>query len=583
MIKRVCNSFKKYGIINLPYVFLRWKIREIRSNKIAKNIFKLNANNFAPHTETKFKDLYIRDEDDVNRIKSGERKILFYKVNSENLNYDIKVQWEINRFHHMPIIALHHNCFNKQLMDKAFSKKELDIVFIDSNAMEVSISAINIITSYSLLNEKGKQGHKENVSLFLKESLIYILKNLEQGIQYSANHYFFNIIGILWICESVKQNGNSCLKDLASTYYIKLENLLNQFILNDGSLYEGSTFYHKYVTESLLLFIYEFDSQINIPKVKEICSRMVDFSNYASYNGKLIGIGDNDSGRILPLPTLFNYETVDLSLLNNLAILTNIYKADFQNKKLFVNKDFGLYDLNNNSWNVFIRLETGKRHYRKFIVGHCHNDQMHLTAYYKSYPFLIDTGVYSYINLENSRLNSLSTKAHNTLQVDDIEQNKIYDFARYVPMVAKYIPRNSIGKLLEHKRLSFSGKYTIKLNSNKIVHKRSVTLNDNILLIKDEVSLDSILANEIKIRFHLHPDVKVIRFDSNYIIVKCGLKLLKIKSNFESAELNILKSFYSPEYGLKIDNLCVEFAIKLDNQETIDNLIINTQLEEVYE
>ena len=576
MIRRVLNTFLKYGVFKLPYVFVRWQLRKFIGKRRATRLSKLDVSKFVSCNETKFPDLYVSSDLDITRIVRGERKILSYGNDPEFKDRDIKSRWELNRFHHAPVVALNYKTFDsKKLLDDLFKTEKLNIAHFETNAMEVSISTINMITAYSLLDEAERNEYRLNISAFIQKSIVYIFNNLERGILYSANHYFFNIIGILWICESVE--GDKLISNIKDEYYAKLEKLLDQFILKDGSLYEGSTYYHKYVTESLLLFIHEFDGKIKNNKLKSICSKMVGFANYASYNKHIIGIGDNDSGRILGLPTLYDYQSTNLTILNKLSSLLGVSVLSEKIDKDLIGDDFGLYHISNNNWHVAIRLEVGKRGYRRFIGGHCHNDQLHFTAFFKDMPLFVDSGVFSYIKYDNCRLKALKTSAHNTLLINDIEQNEIFkDF--------KYLPRNSVGKLLIKDESSFSGQYIVVNQNQNFFHKRTFELRDNLIFIDDVVlNPHQTEINNLKFSFHLHPNVKIIEHKDDFVIIFSGNKYFKISYINLDGRVNIIESFYSPEYGLRIKNFKVQYETSFVTNKKVKHRTVVTLLGDDHE
>lgn len=552
MVARIYKSFSKYGL-KLPIIFIRWKGRGLIYRFKANKLLRLNVNIFYPYVNTKFSSLYIKEENDINRILNGERKILFYD-NDDYKKYDIKSRWELNRYHHAPVAALYYKSFNDDILDEIFNLDNLEEIFIETNAMEVSISSINIITAFSLLAKERKEKYSDSVSAFLKKSIVYIFNNIEKGVLYSANHYFFNILGILWICESVNNENNFLLK-IKNEYYKELENLLDQFILKDGSLYEGSTYYHKYVTESLLLFLHEFDSKVTNQQIRETCQRMVRFAKYASYNDKLIGIGDSDSGRILPLPSYYNYRSIDLSLINKLSSLLKFNTNDALEVLEYKDNDFGLYILKDSLWHAAIRLETGNREYRKHIGGHCHNDQLHVSLFHQNQPLLVDTGVYSYISKDSLRVNALKTSSHNTVQISSYEQNSIHNSFMYSE-------RTSIANLYDYNNFSFKGSHSGYRNLN-INHIREVLLKDDKIIIMDLIK-SSIIQEKLKytVFYHLHPDCIINKINNDVIEFSCNSSFFIMQFS-EVNDIKISKSYYSPEYGCVYNNNVLKFMLNL--------------------
>ena len=70
MVERIFKSFSKYGL-KLPIIFTRWKGRGLINRFKANKLSRLNVNIFSPYVNTKFASLYIKDENDIDRILNG--------------------------------------------------------------------------------------------------------------------------------------------------------------------------------------------------------------------------------------------------------------------------------------------------------------------------------------------------------------------------------------------------------------------------------------------------------------------------------------------------------------------------------
>lgn len=554
LIKRTIRFFIRYGGVWAPLNLIQWKIFKFKNNFLTKkNILKIDINSFEPVVQTKFSNLYVGERDDFLKISEGKRKILFYNYEDENRHFDIKTKWELKRYHHAPVLALYYEHNSSNQIELLFDKKKLSQILNNTNAMEVAISAINLITTYSLYI--GKMNKKkgiidENVKEHLKLCLAYIVSHYEKGIYFSGNHYFFNLLGVLWICESI--SGNKYTERLKKKTYKQLIALLKQIISGDGSLYEGSTYYHKYVTESLLLFLFEFDKKLVKSELHNYAQVMVDFSNRISINNKIVGIGDNDSGRILPLPSYFNYSSTDISLIQKLTKLLDLKNLIKTNYPQRIENDFGLYFLKNNNWIVAIRLEKGKREQRGVINSHCHNDQLHFTAFYNNKPLFVDSGVYSYISRNEYRISALKTSAHNTLQVNYLEQNQIFNDFRYPN-------RNAIGQILRYDEKHFSGEHTGFIQKG-ITHEREVFVENDILKITDHVKANKLGdKSEISIYYHVHPQYQVILSGENSAIIQDDKDSLLVSTTGIDS-VSISNSYFSEEYGMKENNLELNFT-----------------------
>lgn len=248
--------------------------------------------------------LFEYERDDSQRIRNGERKILFYC--DENGGLDVKGIWERERLHELLPYVVYADKKDSYDFIVASVRQTEENIFHNTNAMEVAITAVNVIEACKAVNQQILLKDRQ-VCEFLRKCLVYILGHPEMGDVYSANHYFFNLVGASWIINHcIAENRNQ--SGIGALIEKRLERVLNQIISIDGSLYEGSTFYHRYVTESLLAYLY-CNSKLTDKRLTDIARKMTAFAVSVSDGDTIFGFGDNDSGRILPIPDYFNYSS----------------------------------------------------------------------------------------------------------------------------------------------------------------------------------------------------------------------------------------------------------------------------------
>lgn len=535
----------KYGFFLLPYYLFKRKIEKIRFMSIAKNANCLNSLLFVPKFDDCGKHIFDLDacKGEIDYILSGSRQILFFDDDFE-LN-DIKRKWENDRKHHLVILSFFAND-NPTIMD--YYRKEISNLstnFLNTNAMEVAISIINVAFSYQ--NIKYRTNNLDvTVGNFLKEGLIFVCQNLEEPLRYYSNHLFFDLLGILWIF--------SCC-EIGSVYHKKhrmiekkMLNVLSSFLNKDGSLYEGSTFYHSYVTESLWLF--EKITGCNNKKMIQVLDRMVGFLNYASFDGQLIGIGDNDSGRILPFPHYFKYSSYDF-LLNSNLLKAGIGKSNNENKK----NSFGLFKIYNDYWKIAIRCDYIPSKKKDRVVSvHYHNDQLSITTHGK-YELLVDSGTYSYSLDNNTRLKNMITKAHNTITINDLEQNNIYNSWKSGRKKSKAVILYKTNSLV---KAAFFG------YKSAIVY-RTIRLDGKNMIIEDEVR-----SHDIKCAccayFNISSKTKVKFVESKHIRIEGCFCYFDF---FADNNISLEQSYVSCEYGKKETSTRIRIDFKNSNKTRI--------------
>lgn len=569
-IRRLYSFVKKYGFLIGPFSVIKWICKKDRFKRYANNISKADKKAFMVKKDTFFNEFYSGNiKHEVERILNGERKLLFYNNDDINKQLDIKTRWELNRSQHLPILALDINASNNI---GNLKHENLGEVFHETNAMEVSIVAINVLTAYQLIDKENGEIDDVEIELFLQKCLTYIMSNIEVGLKYSNNHYFFNLLGIMWITECIV--GNEYISKIRSYADRELHDLLSEILNKDGSLYEGSTHYHKYVTDSLLsLLVLTMDSKRYDWKIKYAKS-MYLFCCYASFNNKLIGFGDNDSGRILALPEYFNYYSNDLTITHRLSkkIKLDAYndKDEKRLKRLNYSKksSFGLIKLEDNDWHVVIRCDQIRNKGANKVIGsHYHNDQLSVLINHRGKELFVDKGTYSYIQKNETRLENIKTSSHNTLSIKNEEQNIIYNDWRYNT-------RRAIGKIKFINDKKIIGEHIGYINCG-VVHRRMICLKEKGIEIEDTVIKRT--KNEVNatIIYNIHPNYKAKKVNSYSIMLTNGNDNVKI-SFLGECQVNIISTFYSKEYGMLQGNSAIAVEFLIDKKER--KKVITTQI-----
>lgn len=236
--------------------------------------------------------------------------------------FDIKQPWELGRMQYLCQLALLHvqKRLPEQNLWQFFKDSVLD--FDASNpydmgcqwgcSMDVAIRAINLLTAYSLFKTTGVTGNNREFH-FIFTRLIYlhgkhIWKNLEKELYFTNNHYFADICGLIFIGIALYQtlDGRKWF-DFAAKEFRK--ELLKQF-LPDGGNFEASSTYHVQVGEmvvftvALLIGSGEFEtwSDKEQQKTMTLIAKILNLAQaLVAPDGKLVQIGDNDSGIFLHL------------------------------------------------------------------------------------------------------------------------------------------------------------------------------------------------------------------------------------------------------------------------------------------
>jgi len=192
---------------------------------------------------------------------------------------DLKNYWDVFRGYDLP--------FTEGSSIKHLTIRDRLLLGIDwSSPMEKSLELINF-----LLMEVFNEGELLRSQKYIEFSYLFISENLEINREGHRNNHLLSNLAALAIFEACCFEGSSWRQKF-------LDEAAYQFC-SDGSNFEGSTSYHFFSTEILLL-AYIFLSK---PKfLKPILAKALGVCNLLlREDGNIPYIGDNDSGRISKL------------------------------------------------------------------------------------------------------------------------------------------------------------------------------------------------------------------------------------------------------------------------------------------
>jgi hypothetical protein len=175
---------------------------------------------------------------------------------AEQVDADIKIPRELSRFNHIGLLVLGERVLGKSGSNE-FILQVMD--WITQNkfghgvnwacAMDVGLRAINWIWGISLFRED--LAYQYEFMKEIKRSLYFHAIHIENNLEYSpittGNHYLSNIVGLLYISAFLAEVEESdrwlifCLQEILSE--------MKREVYEDGMAHEGSTHYHRLVTE----------------------------------------------------------------------------------------------------------------------------------------------------------------------------------------------------------------------------------------------------------------------------------------------------------------------------------------------
>lgn len=487
---------------------------------------------------------------------------------------DIKIPWELGRMQHLFIIA-YAAIITKDEKYLIEIRNQL-IDFISSNpprfgvqwtsTMEVGIRLANWLYVYDILKQNGFSFDDEFLYEFNKsvyDHIHHIIKNPESSVGMKANHYFANIAGLLFGSAYLSEN-----EEMLNILDFSINEIIKETFLQfneDGSNFEASTYYHVFVCEMLLWAILLIKSlpgeriislsllkskryykvnktslEIELPNAfhKRLNNIIKFVKDISSNDNDIFRIGDDDGSYFLAnIYKQFSYLSEYPTAYNpkNIYHLSESLKneTDKEQQNTVKYDDFGLYKINKADYKLLIRCGSLGRNIKG---GHSHNDQLSLCLSVKGKEMIVDPGTYLYTPLHNRRNEFRSVAKHNTMSINDKEQNiwhtKTKDDLFWI------IKERTKAEVIDFNENSFRGSHFAFGNECT----RDLNFGDKIISGKDICQRS---GNKI-LRFHFHPKASISQ-NNGFIKITRNESRIIIKSE---ENMEIKDYLYSPTYGI---------------------------------
>ena len=401
------------------------------------------------------------------------------------------------------------------LNQKTITKKEglfLIYDFIENysilkDAKEAYPSSLRIINFIKFISKHNI--HDPLILEVIKEDANRLSKNIEFHLL--GNHILENGFA-LWFSANLFNDkrfyaiSNKILKDQ-----------LNEQVLNDGGHFELSPMYHILMLYRVLDCINLNELNPNIHNEERIslfkykASKMVSWLNRMTFkNGDFPLFNDSANGINPTSIDILEYAKA-LKIKNINIPLSDSGYRDFRTSKYELIADVG---------------EIGA----SYQPAHAHADTLNFELYVEGRPIIVDTGISTY-NLIDTRIKERSTKAHNTVTINDKNSSQVWSSFRVAKRANITIIKDS-PKILNA--------YHNGYEDLGVTHSRQWSFNDNQITIYD--SLNKLC--EGKAHIHFHPKA-IISLKKDIILVNKNIEIsfenltsIKLSNYFYNSELN---------------------------------------------
>lgn len=510
---------------------------------------------------------------------------------------DIRTNWELNRHFQFSALAKSYyvtndNKYLSELEDlfEDWNKHNLFLHGVQwTSAMELAIRVNSWTYTYAFL-EKAFQRNESQTN---KE----LLGKLKNGIlvmtDYITKHYArFSSANNHLVVEMYAVALSGIVFDYESWTNMAFK-ILNEELprqnYSDGVNKEMSLHYQTFVMEAYgLLILTMRKNNIHVPEIwyKYLNNMSCFVADCCGEYGETVVFGDNDEGKILDLCSVhFNHYKYVLDIMSfvlekrytdlndvceNIRWLTACDEpAECMKKDKYVPelvrcyKEGGYTIIRSKDQKVLIGIDHAELGFGR-ICAHGHADALSFQMFIEGSPVFVDAGTYNYHIMPSDRDSFRSTRSHNTVTADDLNQSEILGPFLWGKRAECRI--NNID--ISADKICLSAQVTY----SSIKHIREFIFNyDNRLTVKDTVTGD-INNRTLKQLFHLSDYAEIVHKNKNSMIVLNEEHKITVESS-DALNMEVQEYEYSPQYNSKRSALKLQLGFSGNEKASITTCI----------
>lgn len=501
---------------------------------------------------------------------------------------DVKFPWELARSQHFLTLAQAWKAtgelrFAQEIMNQIKDFDEVNPVEHGVNwtcTMDVGIRAANWAVALDLV-KSADLDRAELTSAYacLFEHALFIRDNLENHYEVTSNHYLSNIVGLHFVAALFRTLpvGQQWLEFCEESIPPELD----VQILPDGADFESALPYHRLVLE-LFLASFRLGQHLERGFSEAYRQRLIQMVDYQAGtlrpDGRMPVLGDCDDGRLFIASNYGDWDRQDprhvfwpaalcldeprwLKLGDEFArweaawwgfdtshLDDPVFELE-RNQQLFPDAGVAI----NRDSEQFLMVTNP-------IVGtvgfgnHKHNEQLSFEYHDRGKPLVVDTGSYVYTGDFDGRNQFRSTRHHNTLMIDGVEQNE-FNPEWLFRMFEKANPEHTHFEV-EGSEVRYSGchrGYEEQLDHG-VTHTRTFAHS----LETGHLSIDDILdgqgTHDLEWNFHFDPAVAVEKSGDNSFRIRHGELQWLLTGYGDFSACDVLPTWISPSYGVKVSS-----------------------------
>lgn len=484
---------------------------------------------------------------------------------------DVKAPWELSRLQFAPMVAKawaltgerRYRDSLKSLLTHWMVNNPLGNGVNWTIAMEAALRGISLCLTLELLwpFSEAEEPWLEQMTAALWQHLRFIEVHSEFSFRLRSNHYLSNIAGLTTLSAYLRGPGMRRRRNKYARA-VQQEILLQTYA--DGGGREASTGYHLLVAQ-MGLHSFAVQQRSGCAHTPEFEARLrlmfAWIAAMADDAGKLPHLGDCDNGRVELLPddivqamkpACQRHSLRTGSLYATAAHLLQLPAA--AGKPIVVLRESGLAVLRAGDASVvFSAMPNG-------LGGrgsHTHCDKLSIVVRLGPNELFCDSGSRCYTRSAALRNLDRCTKTHNTLVIDEMEQNTIPSDPRMLFQCGNEAAVSDI-------TITEGGEISVQASHEGYArfgmgHHRTVQLNEQSMLLIDEVSGTG--EHCLDLRFVLAPEWRASSEMMNGKTVRCeiaGPRTLSLVCEAGSElALRVQPAVISREYGAVIPVSCI--------------------------
>jgi Heparinase II/III-like protein/Heparinase II/III N-terminus len=481
---------------------------------------------------------------------------------------DVKAPWELSRLQWAPVVAKAYILTRDERYREALRSLLKDWIVRNpvgkgvnwTVAMEAALRGISLCLTLDLLwpFSEDERPWLEQMTASLWQHLRFIEAHSEYSLLLRSNHYLSNIVGLTTL--SAYLNGPGMGRRFGKyARAVQREILLQTY--PDGGDCEASTGYHVLVAQMFLhsLVVQRRRRSVILPEFEARLRLMFEWIAALADDGwKLPHLGDCDNGRVELLVDDIEQTRLTPGEWHSLRV-GSLYRlaspllqcALGEQKPVSLLRDSGIAILRSGeAAAVFCAMPNGLRG----KGSHTHCDKLSVTLRLGADEVFCDSGSRCYTRSAERRNLERSTRVHNTVMIDEADQNTFSTDPRLLFQCGNEALVSPITVSGKSVRASHQGYLRIGVE-----HQRTVQLNQGCLEVLDEVRGTG--EHLLDLRYVLTPEWRVsseMMAGSTVSCVIAGPRRLTLLCEAQSPlELSVLPAEISREFGSGLPTSCI--------------------------